>query len=155
MDLEDAAAEYLSWLQVEANYSPAIVRAYTEELRRFTEFLEETGHSLQLDALRQEDLRAFQLHLAILPGRKGPRLSPGSRARALVAIRAWLRWLAKEGLVQRDLWSRITVPKQPERLPKPYELPRLLAGPIDKRDRALVHFLISTGCRISEAPARA
>jgi site-specific recombinase XerD len=174
VDLEDAADEYLGWLKVEANKSPGTVKAFTYELRRFVGFLEDTGHSLQLEALSQKDLRAFQLHLAIVPaqGKRGRRLSAGSRSRALVAVRSCLRWLAKEGLIDRDLWSRITVPKVPERLPKPidpYELPRLLAGlsktglegrrrsPTDAevglRDRALVHFLISTGCRISEALA--
>jgi integrase/recombinase XerD len=176
LDIEDACAEYLSWLQVEANKAPTTVLAFTYELRRFHDFLEDTGHSLRLDALTQQDLRAFQLHLAMLPGQKGPRLAPGSRARALTAVRSCLRWLAREGLIDKDLWSRITVPKVPERLPKPidpYELPRLLAGvgnssawepmrgrrrsglagEVGLRDRALVHFLISTGCRISEALA--
>jgi site-specific recombinase XerD len=76
-----------------------------------------------------------------------------------VAIRSWLRWLAREGLIQKDLSNGITLPKVAERLPKPIdadELARLLAGLpatslLEKRDRALVHFLISTGCRISEA----
>jgi site-specific recombinase XerD len=87
--------------------------------------------------------------------------SPASRARALVAIRSWLRWLAREGLVQDDLSNRITLPKLEQRLPKPIdsdELARLLAALpsetlLAKRDRALVNFLLSTGCRISEALA--
>jgi site-specific recombinase XerD len=78
-----------------------------------------------------------------------------------VAVRSWLRWLAREGLIQKDLSNGITLPKVAERLPKPIdpeELARLLAGlpattMLEKRDRALVHFLISTGCRISEALA--
>ena len=89
----------------------------------------------------------------------------GSRARrrerALVAIRSWLRWLAKEGLIQRDLSNGITLPKLEQRLPKPIdpdELVRLLGAlptetVAEKRDRAMVQFLISTGCRISEALA--
>jgi site-specific recombinase XerD len=103
--------------------------------------------------LRHEDLRAFQRHLAL------KLKSPASRARALVAIRSWLRWLAREDLMTRDLSNGITLPKLEQRLPKPIEpdeLNRLLASlpnetPIEKRDRALIHFLISTGCRISEA----
>ena len=93
---------------------------------------------------------------AISPGQLK---SPASRARALVAIRSWLRWLAREELVEKDLSNGITLPKLAERLPKPIEpeeLTRLLSAlpretPIDRRDRALVQFLISTGCRISEA----
>ena len=155
LDLQAAATEYLGWLQLEANRSPNTVRAYAAELRKLTSFLAAAGHDLQLAGLRHEDLRAYQRHLA-------QRLKhPASRARALVAIRSWLKWLAKEGLIDKDLSNGITLPKLEQRLPKPIdpdELARLLAalptGTLpEKRDRALVHFLLSTGCRISEALA--
>jgi site-specific recombinase XerD len=153
LDLQAAVDEYIGWLQLEANRSPNTVRAYGGELRKLSAFLAGRGHSLRMDELRHEDLRAYQRHLAAtLP-------SPASRARALVAVRSWLRWLAREGLVERDLSNGITLPKLEQRLPKPMpgeELARLLASlpsgtSIEKRDRALVHFLLSTGCRISEA----
>ena len=155
LDLQAAQDEYLGWLQHEANRSPNTVRAYSGELRRFAGFLAGRGHSLRMDDLGREDLRAYQRHLAqALP-------AAPSRARALVAIRSWLRWLAREELIEKDLSNRITLPKLEQRLPKPMqpdELARLLASlPRDtliaKRDRALVYFLISTGCRISEALA--
>ena len=154
-DLQAAASEYLGWLQLEANRSPNTVRAYGSELKKLIEFLSGSHHSLGLDDLQHDDLRAYQRHLA------GRLKSPASRARALVAIRSWLRWLAREGLIQRDLSNGITLPKLEQRLPKPIdpdELTRLLASlptrtPADKRDRALVQFLVSTGCRISEALA--
>ena len=153
LDFQAAADEYLGWLQLEANRSPNTVRAYRGEIARFGAFLGERGHSLQMDAVGHEDLRAYQRHLALrLP-------KPASRARALVAIRSWLRWLAREELVPKDLSNRVTLPRLEQRLPKPMhadELARLLEGLprdsiLEKRDRALVYFLISTGCRISEA----
>ena len=69
--------------------------------------------------------------------------------------------MAREGFIDRDLSNGITLPKLEERLPKPIdsdELARMLAAlpsgtPLEKRDKALVQFLISTGCRISEALA--
>ena len=153
--LQAAADEYIGWLQLEANRSPNTVRAYGSEIRRLLGFLATNGHSLMADQLRHEDLRAFQRHLA------GTLKSPASRARALVAIRSWLRWTAREGLIERDLSNGITLPKLEQRLPKPIdpdELTRLLSSlphdtPLEKRDRALVQFLVSTGCRISEALA--
>src|SRR5215472_9302530 len=125
LDFQAASDEYLGWLQLEANRSPNTVRAYQGEIRRLAGFLGERGHSLQMDELRHEDLRAYQRHLA------QELKSPSSRARALVAIRSWLRWLAKEGLVQDDLSNRVTLPKLEQRLPKPIdpdELARLLAA---------------------------
>ncbi len=155
LDLKAGATEYLGWLQLEANRSPNTVRAYESELRKLIEFLTANAHSLSLDQLRHDDLRAYQRHLA------GRLKSPASRARALVAIRSWLRWLAREGLIEKDLSNGITLPKLEQRLPKPIdpdELTRLLAAlphatTAEKRDRAMVQFLISTGCRISEALA--
>ena len=155
LDLQAAANEYIGWLQLEANRSPNTVRAYESELRKLMGFLASKGHSLMLAELKHEDLRAFQRELA------QTLKSPASRARALVAIRSWLRWLAKEGIIERDLSNGITLPKLEQRLPKPIdsdELARLLAAlpsgtQLEKRDRALVQFLISTGCRISEALA--
>jgi site-specific recombinase XerD len=131
------------------------VRAYQGELRRLAGFLAGVGHSLGMEDLRHEDLRAYQRHLATTLK------SPASRARALVAIRSWLKWLARENLIQKDLSNGITLPKLEQRLPKPLppdELAMLLASlpgetPLEKRDRALVNFLISTGCRISETLA--
>jgi site-specific recombinase XerD len=154
-DLQAAAVEYIGWLQLEANRSPNTVRAYESELRKLISFVTAAGHSLALDELRHDDLRAYQRHLA------GRLKSPASRARALVAIRSWLRWLAREGMMERDLSNGITLPKLEQRLPKPIdpdELTRLLSAlPTEtvsqKRDRALVQFLVSTGCRISEALA--
>lgn len=151
--LQAAADEYLGWLQLEANRSPNTVRAYAAEIRRLLGFLAARGHTLDVDGLRHEDLRAYQRHLA--EHLKGP----ASRARALVAIRSWLRWIAREGLIKTDLSNGITLPKLEQRLPKPIEpdeLARLLQSLpsdslIEKRDRALVQFLVSTGCRISEA----
>ena len=155
LDLQAAAAEYIGWLQLEANRSPNTVRAYDGEIRKLLGFLAAKGHSLQLDQLRHEDLRAYQRHLA------GRLKAPASRARALVAIRSWLRWLSRESLIDRDLSNGITLPKLEQRLPKPIEpeeLNRLLSAlphesVHEKRDRALVQFLVSTGCRISEALA--
>src|SRR3984893_5037097 len=155
LDLKAAATEYLDWLQLEANRSTNTVRAYASELNKLIVFLTANNHSLSIGDLRHDDLRAYQRHLA------GRLKSPASRARALVAIRSWLRWIAKEGLMGRDLSNGITLPKRQQRLTKPidpHELTRLLEAlprrsAHEKRDRALVQFLISTGCRISEALA--
>ena len=152
-DFHAAVDEYIGWLQLEANRSPNTIRAYRGELRKLGDFLAARQHSMRMADLASEDLRAFQRHLATTLK------SPASRQRALVAVRTWLRWLANEGLVTADLSNRMTLPRVEQRLPKPLpadELARLLASlptetAVDRRDRALVHFLISTGCRISEA----
>src|ERR1700716_2064621 len=153
LDLKAAATEYLDWLQLEANRSTNTVSAYASEINKLIVLLSATNLSLATPDLRHDDLRAYQRHLA------GRLKSPASRARALVAIRSWLRWIAKEGLIEKDLSNGIPLPKLEQLLPKPIdpdELTRLLGAlPTktmhDKRDRALVQFLISTGWRIPPA----
>jgi site-specific recombinase XerD len=155
LDFNAAADEYVGWLQIEANRSPNTVRAYQGELRKLGAFLASHRHSLSVEDLSIDDLRAYARHLA------QTLKSPASRQRALVAVRSWVRWLAREELIKNDFSNRIMLPKVEERLPKPLpadELTLLLASlPADtsiaRRDRALVYFLISTGCRISEALA--
>src|SRR5438094_8120405 len=90
LGFQTASDEYIGWLQLEANRSPNTVRAYQGELRRLAGFLASRGHSLRMEDLGHEDLRAYQRHLA------RTRESPASRARALVAIRSCLRGLARE-----------------------------------------------------------
>ena len=91
-------------------------------------------------------------------------LSASTRHRRLVALRSLLRFCAREEWSPGDLGVSIDLPKLPRRLPKPLdpgELDRMTADAaagveLDAaglRDRALVAFLLSTGCRISEALA--
>jgi site-specific recombinase XerD len=76
-----------------------------------------------------------------------------------VALRQFLRYAYDEGWTAAELSRRVVVPRYIVGDPHPIAtemVPRLLAalpreGLRDLRDRALVHFLISSGCRISEA----
>jgi len=155
MKIEKAIEEYLMWLELEANKSINTVKAYRKDLNSLLEFLIIKQHSLKLKDITVDDLKEYQRHLA-------SRLNkPTSRARRLTAIRSWLRWLYDEGFMAQALADRITLPKLPQRLPKPMsqaELNRLLkslpeGNLLELRDKALILFLLSTGCRISEALA--
>jgi len=91
------------------------------------------------------------------PGGKQPH-SLATRQRRLVAVRSFLRFASLEEWTTRDLAAAIDLPKLPQRLPKPLEdadrerlvhdLPATTVQ--EKRDRALVFLLLSTGARISE-----
>jgi site-specific recombinase XerD len=76
-----------------------------------------------------------------------------------VALRSFLRFAAREEWLDGDLGATIDVPKLPERLPKPLSdqardelLEALPAQTLpQKRDRAFILFMLSTGARIAEA----
>ena len=65
-------------------------------------------------------------------------------------------WLTREGLIRQNPMNNLTAIKQPKVIRKPFsavELTKLQEAAKDPRDRAIVAFLLSTGCRISEACA--
>lgn len=62
-------------------------------------------------------------------------------------------WLTREGLIQHNPMVNLASIKQPKVVRKPFdaaELAKLEKAAEDPRDRALIAFLESTGCRVSE-----
>ena len=155
--LHDEIEQFVDWLRVQRNRPATTVRAYRQDLAKFDAFMRHRRpeRSLFGTGLDRAALRRYQLELAeVLP-------NPRSRARALVALRRFLTWAYDEGCVASELSRHVMVPQyvvgDPHPVPTP-TVPRLLAALPrrslrDLRDRALVHFLIATGCRISEAVA--
>lgn len=160
--LGQAVDEHLDWQALDKARSPNTVRAYKQDLALFASYCA----AVDVSALAQIDrelLRPFQSDLARGPGRTVV-LSAPTRHRRLVALRSFLKFCAREEWTPGDLGVTIDLPQLPRRLPKPLdeaELSRVTADTADgveltvagMRDRALVAFLISTGCRISEALA--
>lgn len=161
LPLSCAIDEYLAWLELDRHASPGTVHGYRADLQRFSDFVGGDGGIPDIADLDRDLLRGYQRHLArARTGPKGARrpLAISTRARRLVALRSFLRFAAREDWLPGDLGATLDVPKLPERLPKPLEpgdrdqlleaLPHDTLA--DKRDRALVLLLLSTGARISE-----
>jgi site-specific recombinase XerD len=161
--LRQAVEEFLDWQALDKARSPNTVRAYRQDLAVFLTYCAGVGVGT-LDQVDRVLLRAYQSDLARRPGRGSGVLSAPTRHRRLVALRSLLKFCAREEWSPGDLGVTIDLPQLPRRLPKPLdaqELSRVTADPggggaadvAALRDRALVAFLISTGCRISEALA--
>jgi len=149
-----ATEEYLTYLAVDRARSPQTVRAYQTDLDQALRFWSELKQvPTDTSQLQRDTVRAYQRHL----GEVGLALS--SRARRLQALRGFLRYSLREGWITEDLAAHIDIPRISASLPKPLttaEARRVLSfdhGSDEPglRDAALVHFLLSTGCRISEA----
>ncbi|MBV8194635.1 MAG: tyrosine-type recombinase/integrase [Candidatus Dormibacteraeota bacterium] len=154
--LPDQVEQFLDWLRIQRNRPATTVRAYRQDLAKFVAFRRSRPLGASFcDGLDRAILRRYQIELAdALPNAR-------TRARALVALRRFLSYAYDEGWVAPELSRQVTVPRyvvgDPHPLPTE-NVPKLLrALPRDtlrdRRDRALVHLLISTGCRISEACA--
>ena len=155
--LPDQLQQFLDMLRVQRNRPLTTVRAYRQDLAKFWAFARHAGiDSARLaQSLDRARLRRYQVELAeVLP-------NPRTRARALVALRRFLGYAYDEGWTQAELSRQVAVPRYVLGDPHPVptdKVPRLLAALPreslrDLRDRALLHFLLSTGCRISEACA--
>jgi integrase/recombinase XerC len=154
------------YLAAERNLSPHTRRAYSSDLRQLTLY---TGSEVPPDRVDADDVRAW---LASLHKRR----SPATRGRKLASVRAFYRWMLREGYVSDDPTAGMPMPKQEQRLPHPLsvddceqlmtrdrELPAATArgdGPrawrarwMRLRDRALVELLYGTGIRIGELVA--
>ena len=154
MEIRTAIQEYLTYLAVDRARSGQTIRAYQTDLDQAVRFWAALKEPLdETSSLSRDSVRAYQRHL----GQAGLALS--SRARRLQALRGFLRHGLREGWVAEDLAAHIDIPRISASLPKPLTTAEArLVLTFDHggqepglRDGALLHFLISTGCRISEA----
>lgn len=105
--------EFLAALAHERNASEHTLRAYTRELRNFAGFmLAKHGASLSVAKIEHQQIRAYLNELY------GRGLSKASAARALAAIRAFFKWLARRGYVEQNPAALVATPKLPKHLPR-------------------------------------
>jgi integrase/recombinase XerD len=142
---------YLDYLVVEKGLSRRTLEAYSRDLSRFAEFLNDQ----EADRPSEQDtaiLLAYLIHL-----RKSG-LSGRSRARHLVSIRGFYRFLCREGLLASDPSLRIDLPKSTHKLPEVLsvrEVEQLLGAPSEDtpaglRDAAMIEMMYAAGLRVSE-----
>lgn len=148
----NAAREaFLRHLALERRLSPRTVESYGRDLAALAAWCE----AGDIAGWRNLDGTHLTRYLA---ARHGDGLSPRSLARALAAIRAFVRWGLKQGTFERDPTISVRAPKVRRRLPNTLdvdEAARLMeigteAGPEACRDRALVELLYSCGLRLAE-----
>ena len=156
--LEAVVRTYLDHLAVERGLAANTLAAYRRDLRRYVDLLAGRGRA-SFAEIGEADVVAFLTGLREGDGAHPP-LSPGSAARAVVAVRGLHRFAVRNGHAADDVARDVHPPAPPRRLPKAItieQVERLLdaAGPRDQplcaRGRALLELLYGSGARISEA----
>jgi len=145
---------FLQYLTVEKGLSPNTIAAYSTDLKRFSEFLEDRGGTAD-EAVERQDLLDF---LAV---RKRNGLSSRSLARQIATLRNFYRFLNREKILTVDPTQNIESPRDWKRLPKTLafeEVERLLnlpkgGTPSAIRDDAMIELMYATGMRVSELTA--
>ena len=120
--------------------------SYGGGLRLFLEFLRDRGKS-QMEALTREDLEAFVEH------EQDRGLKPLTVKTRLSLVKAFVRYLINQEVVQPEVLSRSLKIKVPELLPKamdPEDVKKLLMVLHHVRNRAMILLLLRTGMRIGE-----
>lgn len=142
--LEDQIASYLSARRIDG-LAARTIENYRQGLGSFA-----AGVDKPVGLISTDDLRRY---LGILADERGLRRT--SLQTHVNILRAFFGWLSAEELIERDPMRKIRslrVDKKGLRHPmKPEELERLREACSGPRERALVEFFASTGCRLSEA----
>jgi integrase/recombinase XerD len=151
MSLNQNLDQFLNYLVVEKGLSDNTLEAYGRDLARYVGFVADLGIS------RPDDISAASV-LEFLGSLKKAGLAPRSRARSLVSLRTFHKFLLTEGLADGNPAAQIAAPRSLASLPQtlaPDEVDRLLsvpqgAGELEMRDRAMLELLYATGLRVSE-----
>lgn len=155
---------FLAHLAQERRASPRTVAAYEADTSRFLSFLgEHSGGPVTeatLGRMSAADLRAF------LAARKREGVAARTLARQLSAVKSFLRFLDKRGVVHVPAILHVAGPRLPVTLPRPLAEDGaraalseagatdrgLAGGPWERaRDEAVLTLLYAAGLRISEA----
>jgi integrase/recombinase XerD len=155
--IELQVERFLDHLLVERGLSGHTIAAYRRDLARYTEFLRSRGVR-DGRAVRDRDVSAHVAAVSASTHGDGRSYRATSVVRALSSIRAFHRFLLREGEAERDPTTGVVRPKLPRRLPRPLsveDVTRLLAQPDPSvpqglRDRAVLETLYGAGLRVSE-----
>ena len=171
--MKSAMGKFLAYLRSVRNASAHTLRNYSSDLRQFHTYL--TPPDSPAVRLADIDHRVIREYLGYLHDR---RLQKSSMARKLAALRSFLKFCAREGLVRENAARLVATPKLPRRVPSVLsaeEMKEFLDGlaavetrrptrsaprrsqrgkdseqVLLERDRAMLELLYASGLRVSE-----
>ena len=149
---------FLDYIRLNRNASPHTVAAYESDLSQFIAFAgEHTG--------RRHALQPKHLSLAVIRGYLGELYHQGqartSVARKVSALRAFTRYLRREGFIDADPAVLAVAPKREQKVPAHLSVDEMsqllempaLSTPLGRRDRAILELFYASGIRLSELVA--
>lgn len=150
-------ADFLAYLETSAGASAHTLKAYRIDVTAFLEFMTgrenlPAGGVAQVDRIDVASVRAWIVEL----GKAG--VSRRSTARKIAALRSFLEYLRRFGVIATNPAICVCVPLREKPLPRVLdenEVTRLLgtpelSDPAGLRDRAILEVLYSSGMRVAE-----
>lgn len=143
--------QYLNYLLIEKGLSRTTLESYSGDMIRYREFLRQN----RTRAISEDDTALILKHMIAL---RNAGLNARSRARHLVSIRGFYRFMVQEKIIMHDPARLVDLPKTSLKLPDVLsvaEVTRLLEAPdtdkpLGARDCAMLELLYAAGLRVSE-----
>jgi len=156
--MDELIERYINYLRYERNASPHTVRNYRSDLLQFRDFL---AAGLGTDSVDIKSVDALSIR-GFLGALFEKQEKKSSIARKLSAVRAFFKFLRRDGVLEENPSAIVSTPKQDKTLPRIMTeeemntfLDRLAEAtktgdPAMRRDRALLELLYASGLRVSE-----
>lgn len=149
--INQAMDEYIIYLTVEKGASRNTIEAYTNDVRKFAQYLEDE----KINRWHLVDNNTIRGYLTI---QQKENLTNTTRARNVAALKSFFRFLYMEKYTEYNLGEVLDSPRKEKTLPKYLtleEVERLLntpdrSTPHGCRDKAMLELLYASGLRVSE-----
>lgn len=156
--MNELIERYIRYLQYERNASPHTIRNYRSDLLQFRDFLARGKPDAPVDVASVDALRIRGFLASLFQKEK----KKTSIARKLSAVRAFFKFLSREGTLAANPAAEVSTPKLSRTLPRiltEEEMNNFLdqvgkaaqgGDPALVRDRAVLELLYASGLRVSE-----
>ncbi len=150
-DADRHVDQYMNYLLIEKGLSDNTLEAYGSDLADYARFLKEQG----ISRFSERDMTVILKYLIHLRERG---LDRRSRARHLVTLRGFYRFLAQEKILPYNPVETIDLPKKGLKLPEVLTIEEVKAlldapdvtTPKGMRDSAMIELMYAAGLRVSE-----
>lgn len=142
--------EFILYLEVERNYSSHTIKNYELDITDFINYCNDK--KIDIYKIKYKDIKAYLVKLYD-KDYKGTSIS-----RKITSLRTFYSYLYDKGLVDKNIFKYVSLPKKEKRLPKYitndevsaiFETPNL-NSPLGQRNRLILELLYGTGIRVAE-----
>ena len=141
---------FFRYLETERRYSQNTIRSYQRDLEHFSVHLQDKKLSRWAE-LKPHHIRTYASQIFI----EG--LGAKSIQRRLSAIRSFMNYLLREGMIKNNPAEGVKTPKAPKKLPGVLDIQQISqlldiqeTDPVSLRDKAIMELIYSSGLRLSE-----
>ena len=141
---------FFRYLETGRRYSQNTIRSYQRDLEHFSVHLQDKKLSRWAE-LKPHHIRTYASQIFI----EG--LGAKSIQRRLSAIRSFMNYLLREGMIKNNPAEGVKTPKAPKKLPGVLDIQQISqlldiqeTDPLSLRDKAIMELIYSSGLRLSE-----